>query len=100
VSEVAQFINNVGFPIAVAVGIGLALWKIGTRLTDAHVKYLNSTTEAISKQTETLAVIKDTLPKICQADCGAARNCANYKLKENECAVVSTSRSSGPAVAG
>ena len=68
---VLRWISTLGFPVVASLAMGYVLYKIGTRLTDGHLKNLDANTDEMKKQTAVLGEIKETLPRLCRAECVA-----------------------------
>jgi len=53
-SEVVQLINEVGFPIAAALGLGIFIWKLINRIVDGMESKVSTMDEKVEAQIEQL----------------------------------------------
>lgn len=85
--------RSYGLAVAVLLGLVVGLlwifWRLGTRLVNAHEKYLETTAGEqkelkieMKGQTTVLAEIKTVLPTICHAECSLQPN-GPLKTKRN-----------------
>ena len=69
-----RYIGTLGFPIFVALAIGLVLWKLANMLALSHVKFLGDTQLELQKQTATMERIEKAMPALCRVE-----NCSNFE---------------------
>ena len=62
-----QYIQTLGFPVCASIAMGWALWKIGSRLLEAHFNFLNTIKEQGERQIKILEAWPANPRDICQA---------------------------------
>ncbi len=60
--------------IAICLGLLFIIWKLGSRVTASHEKYLDATAGKLQAD---VTAIKDAIPQICQAHC-RRDDCESY----------------------
>jgi len=77
---VLSYINALGFPVCVSIAMGFALWKLGSRLADAHFDLVISLKTDSAKNADNIKNISHVVSKwgdpstICREQAKPARN--------------------------
>lgn len=65
IDEMIKIISNLGFPIAIAMGLGYTIWRLGNRIVDAQVRTLDKACDRFDSVAESMANINESQSKIC-----------------------------------
>lgn len=76
-----RWVSALGFPVVAAIGLGWVLYRLGSKIVDAHAMFLQAHQEQMKRATDDIDEIKERIPVVCKAACPSMNDCDNYHAK-------------------